>query len=70
MMVKEDSEKAGLKPAFKKPRSWHLAHHFIVNRWRESGNNGRFYFLGLQNHCGWLITVMKLAYTCSLEENL
>ena len=26
------------------------SHHFMANRW---GNNGRFYFLGLQNHCRW-----------------
>ena len=27
------------------------SHHFMVNRWRKSGNRDRFYFLGLQNHC-------------------
>ena len=26
------------------------SHHFMVNRWRNSGNSARFYFLGLQNH--------------------
>jgi len=27
----------------------------MENRWGKNGNNGRFYFLGLQNHCGqWL----------------
>ena len=31
------------------------SNHFIANRWGSSGNSGRFYFLGLQNHCGqWL----------------
>ena len=30
-----------------------LCHHFMANRWEKSGNNGRFYFLGLHNHCGW-----------------
>ena len=28
-------------------------HYFMANRWGKSGNSGRFYFLGLQNHCGW-----------------
>ena len=28
-------------------------HHFMANRWRNNGNSDRFYFLGLQNHCGW-----------------
>ena len=27
--------------------------HFMANRWRNSGNNGRLYFGGLQNHCTW-----------------
>ena len=26
-------------------------HHFMANRWGNSGNNKRLYFLGLQNHC-------------------
>ena len=25
----------------------------MANRWGKSGNTGRFYFLGLQNHCRW-----------------
>ena len=28
-------------------------HYFMANRWWKSGNSGRFYFLGLQNHCRW-----------------
>ena len=28
---------------------WSL--HFMANRWGNSGNSDRFYFLGLQNHC-------------------
>ena len=27
------------------------SHHFMANRWGNSGNNDRLYFLGLQNHC-------------------
>ena len=30
-----------------------LSHHFMGNRWRNSGNSGRLYFGGLQNHCKW-----------------
>ena len=26
---------------------------FVANRWEKTGNSGRFYFLGLQNHSGW-----------------
>ena len=29
------------------------SHHFMADRWRNNGNSDRFYFLGLQNHCGW-----------------
>ena len=28
-------------------------HHFIGNRWGNSGNSVRLYFGGLQNHCRW-----------------
>ena len=27
--------------------------HFMANRWENSGNSERLYFLGLQNHCRW-----------------
>ena len=29
------------------------SHHFMGNRWRNSGNSVRLYFFGLQNHCRW-----------------
>ena len=29
------------------------SHHFIGNRWGNSGDSGWLYFLGLQNHCRW-----------------
>ena len=51
MKVKEENEKAGLKPNIQKTKimasgpitSW-------ADRWR---NSGRLYFGGLQNHCRW-----------------
>ena len=43
--VKEVSEKAGLK-LNRKWRSWHLVHHFMANRWRNSGNSDKLYLLG------------------------
>ena len=27
------------------------SHHFMGNRWGNSGNSARLYFGGLQNHC-------------------
>ena len=29
------------------------SHHFMANRWGNSGNRVRLYFSGLQNHCRW-----------------
>ena len=29
------------------------SHHFMANRWGNSRNSVRLYFLGLQNHCRW-----------------
>ena len=52
MKVKEESVKVGLKLNFRKLRSWHPSHHFMVNRWGNKGNGDRLYFLGHQNHCG------------------
>ena len=52
--VKEVSEKVGLKLNIQKTKI--MASGPIIS-WqidgRKSGNNGRFYFLGLQNHCEW-----------------
>ena len=42
MKVKEESEKVDM---------W--SHHFMANRWGNSGKNVRLYFGGLQNHCRW-----------------
>ena len=46
MKVKEESEKVGLKLNIQKTK-------IIGNRWGNSGNSVRLYFLGLQNHCRW-----------------
>ena len=56
MSVKDESEKAGLKVNIQKTKimaSSPITYHFMANRRGESGNSGRFYFLGLQNHCRW-----------------
>ena len=29
------------------------SHHFMGNRWGNSGNSVRLYLFGLQNHCRW-----------------
>ena len=52
MKVKEESEKAGLKLNIRKMKIIQ-SHPFMANRWGKNWNSDRFYFLGLQNHCGW-----------------
>ena len=55
MKVKEESEEAGLKLNIQKPKIMASSPitYFMANRWGNSGNSGRLYFPGLQNHCGW-----------------
>ena len=51
MKVKEETENVGLKLNIQKTKIW--SHHSMRNRWGNSGNSVRLYFLGLQNHCRW-----------------
>ena len=53
MKVKEESEKAGLKLNIKKTK---IRASGPITSWQideEKIEISRFYFLGLQNHCGW-----------------
>ena len=51
--VKEESEKVGLKLNIQKTMI--MASGPITSRQidGETGNSGRLYFIGLQNHCRW-----------------
>ena len=54
MKVKEESEKVGLKLNIQKTKDHGIwSHHFMGNRWGNSGNSVKLYILGLQNHCRW-----------------
>ena len=54
MKVKEESENVGLKLNIQKSNIHGIwSHHFMGNRWGNSGNSVRLYFLGLQNHHRW-----------------
>ena len=57
MKVKKENEKAGLELNIQKTKImdgiW--SHRFIANKWGNNGNSDRLYFLGLQNHCRWLL---------------
>ena len=53
MKVKEESEK-GLKAQHSENKDHGIwSHHFMGNRWGNSGNSVRLYVWGLQNHCRW-----------------
>ena len=48
MKVKEESEKVGLKLNIQKTKIIGIwSHHFMANRWENSGNSDRLYFRGL-----------------------
>ena len=54
MKVKLESEKSWLKAQHSENEdhgSW--SHHFMGNRWGNSGNSVRLHFFGLQDHCRW-----------------
>ena len=54
MKVKEESEKVSLNLNIQKTKIMaSRSHHFMGNRWGNSGNSVRLYFSGLQDHCRW-----------------
>ena len=52
MKVKEESEKVEAQHSENGDHGIQ-SHHFMGNRWGNSGNCVRLYFGGLQNHCRW-----------------
>ena len=73
--VKEESEKVGLKLNIQKTKIiW--SHHFIANRWGNSGNSDRLYFFlgrgwgGAPKSLQMVTAAMKLKDTYSLEGKL
>ena len=54
MKVKEESGKSWFKTQHSENEDHGIwSHHFMGNRWENSGNSVRLYFGGLQNHCRW-----------------
>ena len=51
MKVKEKSEKVAQHSENEDHGIW--SHHFMANRWGNSGNSVRLYFSGFQNHGKW-----------------
>ena len=54
MKVKVEREKSWLKAQHSENEDHGIrSHHFMGNRWGNSGNRVRLYVFGLQNHCRW-----------------
>ena len=75
MKVKEESEKVGLKLTIQKtkimvPSGPIWSHHFMGNRWGNSGNSVSLYFGGAPKSLQMVTAAMKLKDTYSLEEKL
>ena len=51
--VKEEYEKAGLKLNIQKTKIMAYSPITCQIDGEKSRNSDRFYFVGLQNHCGW-----------------
>ena len=68
--VKEESEKVGFKHSENEDHGiW--SHHFLANRWGNSGNSGRLYFGGSKSLQMILqCAAMKLKDAYSLDEKL
>ena len=70
MKMKEENEKAGLKLSIQKTKDHSFwSHHFIANRWGNSGNKETL-FLWAPKSLQMVTTVMELQDVCSLEEKL
>ena len=69
MKVKEESEKVGLKLNIQKTNHGIWSHHFMANRWGNSGNSVRLFFWAPKS---WqmVIAAMKLKDAFSLEGKL
>ena len=46
------------------------SHHFMGNKWGNSGNSVRLYFLGVPKSLQMMIAAMKFKDAYSLEEKL
>jgi len=72
MKVKVESEKVGFYKAQHSENEDHgiRSHHFMGNRWRNSGNSFRLYFWGAPKSLEMVTAAMKLKDVYSLEGKL
>ena len=71
MKVKEESKKFGFKAQHSKNEDHGVwCHHFMGNRWGNSGNSVRLYFWGAPKSLQMVTAAMKLKDAYSLEGKL
>ena len=71
MKVKEESKKSWLRAQHSENEDRGIwSHHFMGNRWGNSGNSVRLYFLGTPKLLQMVTAAMKLKDAYSLEEKL
>ena len=71
LKVKEESEKKWLKAQHSEIEDHGIwSHHFMGNRWGNSGNSVRLYFWGAPKSLQMVIAAMKLKDAYSLEGKL
>ena len=71
MKVKEKSEKSWLKAQYSENEDHGIwSHHFMGNRWGNSGNSVRLYLGGAPKSLQMVTAAMKLKDTYSLEGKL
>ena len=71
MKVTEESGKSWLKVQHSENEDrGNRSHHFMGNRWGNSGNSVRLYFLGAPKSPQMVTVAMKLKDAYSLEEKL
>ena len=71
MKVKAESEKSWLKGQHSENQDHGIwSHHFMGNRWGNSGTSVRLYFLGAPKSLQMVTAALKLKNAYSLEEKL
>ena len=71
MKVKEESKKVGLKAQHSENEDHGIwSHHFMGNRWGNSGNSVRLYIFGAPKSLQMVIEAMKLKDAYTLEGKL
>ena len=71
MILKEESEKSWLKAQHSENEDHGIrSHHFMGNRWGNSGNSEILYFGGAQKSLQMVIAAMKLKDSYSLDGKL